>query len=183
MFYSFSVKVHSVVSDSLRPYGLYHPWNSPGQNTGLGSLSLLQGIFPTQGLNPGVPHSRRILYQLSHKKTVTEESVLETANTTGIMREIHICRYSSSFPMDQFHGFWILSTNHGPVKGVRGWRKSKDVMGKISLGKIPLTLKEEYLSPYFKHFKGWHVSRGPLWELWNVFSELSNKSYLNQLNR
>ena len=43
------------------------PWNSPGQNTGVGSLSLLQGIFPTQGSNPGLPHGRRILYQLSHK--------------------------------------------------------------------------------------------------------------------
>jgi len=32
------------------------PWNSPGQNTGVGSLSLLQGIFPTQGSNPGLPH-------------------------------------------------------------------------------------------------------------------------------
>ena len=42
----------SVVSDSLRPHGLYSPWNSPGQNTGVGSLSLLQGIFPTQGSNP-----------------------------------------------------------------------------------------------------------------------------------
>ena len=51
----------SVVSDSLRPYGLYSPWNSPGQNTGVGSLPLLQEIFPTQGSNPGVPHCRRIL--------------------------------------------------------------------------------------------------------------------------
>ena len=40
---------------------------SPGQNTGVGSLSLLQGVFPTQGLNPGLPHCRRILYQLSQK--------------------------------------------------------------------------------------------------------------------
>ena len=50
----------SVVSDSLRP-------NSPGQNTGVGSPSLLQGIFPTQGSNPGLLHCRQILYQLSHK--------------------------------------------------------------------------------------------------------------------
>ena len=57
----------SVVSDSLQPHGLYDPWNSPGQNTGVGSLSLLQGIFPTQGSNPGLPHCRQILYQLSHK--------------------------------------------------------------------------------------------------------------------
>ena len=42
-------------------------WNSPGQDTGLGSLSLLQGIFPTQGSNRSLPHCRRILYQLSHK--------------------------------------------------------------------------------------------------------------------
>ena len=41
--------------DSLRPFGLYSPWNSPGQNTGVGSRCLLQGIFPTQGWNPG-PH-------------------------------------------------------------------------------------------------------------------------------
>ena len=60
----------SVVSDSLRPHGLYSPWNSSGQNIGVGSLSLLQGIFLTQGSNPGLPHCRRILYQLSHKTAV-----------------------------------------------------------------------------------------------------------------
>ena len=57
----------SVVSNSLRPHGLYSPWNSPGQNTGVGSHSFLQGIFPVQGLNPGLLHCRWILYQLSHK--------------------------------------------------------------------------------------------------------------------
>ena len=57
----------SVVADSLQPHGLYSPRNSPGQNTGVGSLSLLQEIFPTQGLNPGLLHCRRILYQLSHQ--------------------------------------------------------------------------------------------------------------------
>ena len=58
-----------VLSNSLLPHRLYSPWNSPGQNTGVGSLSLLQGIFPTQGSNPGVPHCRWILYQLSHKES------------------------------------------------------------------------------------------------------------------
>ena len=58
---------HSVVSDSLRPHGLYSPRNSSGQNTGVGSLSLLQGIFSTQGSNPSLPHCKQILYQLSHK--------------------------------------------------------------------------------------------------------------------
>ena len=56
-----------VVSDSLRPHGLYSPWNSLGQNTAVGNCSLLQGIFLTQGLNPGLPHCRWILYQLSNK--------------------------------------------------------------------------------------------------------------------
>ena len=42
-------------------------WNSPGWNTGVGSPSLLQGIFPTRGLNPGLLHHRWILYQLRHK--------------------------------------------------------------------------------------------------------------------
>ena len=59
-----------VVFNSLCPHGLYSPWNSPGQNTGVGSLSLLHGIFPTQGSNPGLLHCRRILHQLSHKLIV-----------------------------------------------------------------------------------------------------------------
>ena len=57
----------SVMSNSLRPHGLYSPWNSLGQNTGVGSLSLLQGIIPTQGSNPGLLRCGRLLYQLSHK--------------------------------------------------------------------------------------------------------------------
>ena len=63
----FESESRSVVSDSLQPHGL-SPWNSPGQNTGVGSPSLL-GIFPTQGSNPGLPHRRRILYQLSHRRS------------------------------------------------------------------------------------------------------------------
>ena len=57
----------SVVSHSCDPRGPYSAWNSPGQNTAVGSLSLLQRIFPTQESNPGLPHCRRIRYQLSHK--------------------------------------------------------------------------------------------------------------------
>jgi len=45
----------------------FSPWDSPGQNTGVGSLSLLQWIFPTQKSNPGLLRCRQILYQLSHK--------------------------------------------------------------------------------------------------------------------
>ena len=62
----------SVMSDPLRPHRLQParllcPWNSPGKNTGVGSHSLLQRIFPTQGLNLGLQDCRQILYHLSHQ--------------------------------------------------------------------------------------------------------------------
>ena len=57
------------VTQSYPTLRLYSPWNSPGQNTGMGSLSFLHGIFPTQGPNPGHPHFRWILYQLSYKES------------------------------------------------------------------------------------------------------------------
>ena len=60
---------HSVVSNPMN-YNL-SPWNFPGQNTGVGWHSLLQGIFPTQGLNPGLLHCRQILYCLSHQESPT----------------------------------------------------------------------------------------------------------------
>ena len=60
------VKVAQLCS-TLRCHSLYSPWNSPGQNTGVGNHTLLQGIFPAQGSNPGLPHCRQILYQLSHQ--------------------------------------------------------------------------------------------------------------------
>ena len=66
----------SVVSNSLQPCGLQptrllHPWNSPGKNTGVGSHSLLQGIFPIQESNPNLLHCRQILYHLSHQGNPT----------------------------------------------------------------------------------------------------------------
>ena len=62
----------SVMSGSLQPHGLFPsrplcPWNSPGKNTGVGSHSLLQGIFPTQGSKPGLLPCRQILYHLTHQ--------------------------------------------------------------------------------------------------------------------
>ena len=50
-----------------KPRGLHSPWNSPDQNTGVGSLSLLQGVFPIQELNWGLLHCRQIIYQLSYQ--------------------------------------------------------------------------------------------------------------------
>ena len=57
----------SVMSDSLGPPWLLRPWDFPGKSTGVGCHFLLQGIFPTQGLNPGLLHCRQTLYPLSHQ--------------------------------------------------------------------------------------------------------------------
>ena len=73
----------SVASNSLQPHGLQptrllSPWNSLGKNTGVGSHSLLQGIFPTQGSNPGLPHCRQILYHPSPGGS--DGSLIKTSN-------------------------------------------------------------------------------------------------------
>ena len=61
------VKAAQLCPTLCDPMDYTRPWNSPGQNTGMGNLSLLQAIFPNQGLNPGLPFCRQILYQLSYK--------------------------------------------------------------------------------------------------------------------
>ena len=61
------VKITPLCPTLCDPVDCISPWNSPGQDTGGGNLSLLQGIFPTHGSNPGLLHCRQILYQLSHK--------------------------------------------------------------------------------------------------------------------
>ena len=66
-FHKWKRKWKSLSRVWLWPHGLYNPWNPLGQNTGMGSLSLLQWIFPTHGSNPGFSHCRQILYQLNHK--------------------------------------------------------------------------------------------------------------------
>ena len=75
----------SVVSDSLQLHGLYSPWNSPGQNTGVGSLSLFQGIFPTQGSNPGLPHCRWI--QGSNLHLLHCRQILYPWATSGALKD------------------------------------------------------------------------------------------------
>ena len=100
LFFRYEVKwneSHSVMSDSLWPQGLYSPWTSLGQNTGVGSLSLLQEIFPTQGLNQGLPHCRRILYHLGHREAHIEVSIIYS-NSSERLWEIDI------FSFLQFHG-------------------------------------------------------------------------------
>ena len=91
----------SVMSDSLQPHGLYSPGNSPGQNTGVGIPSLLQGIFPTQGSNPGLLHCRQILYQLSYRGSPHESMKRHNScseEEQGLMLGLHLqsCAFSSS---------------------------------------------------------------------------------------
>ena len=64
------------MSDSLWTHGLYSPWNSPGQNIGVDSCSILQGIFPTQGSNPGLSHCGLILCCLSHQKSPLKSLIM-----------------------------------------------------------------------------------------------------------
>ena len=69
-----TVLSRAVVSDSLGPHVLQPsrilcPWDSPGKNTGVRCHAVLQGIFPIQGSNPGLPHCGQILYQLSHQRS------------------------------------------------------------------------------------------------------------------
>ena len=75
--------------DSLQPHGPYSPGNSPGQNTGVGSFSLLQGIFPTQGLNTSLLHCRQILYRLSHKGSPASDP-RKVLNFPNFFLEFHL---------------------------------------------------------------------------------------------
>ena len=82
------------MSYSLQPHRLHSPWNSPDPSTGVGSLSLLQAIFSTQGLNPGLPHCRWILYLLSHQGSppgkFSEENII-------CMTEYKMTSYNSTY--------------------------------------------------------------------------------------
>ena len=83
--------VTSVVSNTLQPHGLYSPWNSLGQNTGVGSLSLLQGIFPTQGSNQRLLHCRQILYCWATNQSVWKYSEMYVQCFNISLLEVDFC--------------------------------------------------------------------------------------------
>ena len=94
------------LSAALPPHGRHSPWNSPGQNTGAGSLSLLEGICPTQGSNPGLPLCRWILYQLSYQGSQNKQNLKITFRV--ILGGLSLQRLESglgwepgSWPLDQ----------------------------------------------------------------------------------
>ena len=83
--------IFSVMSDSLKPHGLQPTWllclwNSLGENTKVGSHSLLQGIFPTQGQKLGLLHCRHIIYHLSHQGTLTGHISTPSSQLCGTLR-------------------------------------------------------------------------------------------------
>ena len=105
----------SVMSDSLRPHWLYSPRNSAGQNTRVGSHSLLQGILPTQGLNQDLLHCRWILYQLSYQGSPLQEipkKLLELNTTitfTLQTRKLRLREFLKLCPTCQLPCFCISS--------------------------------------------------------------------------
>ena len=101
----------SVVSDILRPHGLYNPWNSLDQNAEVGTHSLLQGIFPTQGSNPSVPHYRRVLYQLSHQwRPISRAESKSLPNTLEILSDTkHLFRYLWLINYHRVYSFSLIS--------------------------------------------------------------------------
>ena len=86
---------YSVVPDSLRPRGLYSPWNSPGQNTGVGSCSLLQENLPNPGIEPRSPTLQVDSLPIEHKGS---PRILEWVADPFFSREhTHTIEYSVQF--------------------------------------------------------------------------------------
>ena len=65
------------------------PWNYPGQNTGMGSQSLLHGIFPAQGSNPGLLHCRQIPYNVNASLILISQRQINHIN--GVKRVSTLC--------------------------------------------------------------------------------------------
>ena len=140
------------MSDSLLPHGLYSPWNSPGQNTGVGSLSLLQGIFPTQGLNPGLFLCRWMLYQLSHR---CENWTINKAEHQRIDAfELWCWRRLLRVP-------WTARRSNQSIL--------KEISPEYSLEGLMVKLKPQYLGHWCKELT--HLKRPWCWERLKVVGE------------
>ena len=126
---------------------IYSPWNSPSKTTGVGSSSLLQGIFPTQGLNPGVPHCRWILDQLSHQRS------LESQYNSGLFFNIYFYLfYLAAQVLVVGHGIFSCSlrTLSCGIWDLVPWPKTKPgspVLEAWSLS--PQTTREVLVQGYF----------------------------------
>ena len=117
--------------DSLQPHVLYSSWNSPGQNTGVGSHSLLQGIFPTQGLNPGLPLCRQILYQLSHQGSlrILEWVAYPFSGGSSLRRN----KPGVTCIAGRFFTNWAMREAQDSTRPIPLWGKLKILLGHIDL--------------------------------------------------
>ena len=140
--------LHSLLLVSLRgrdtpQFSKDSPWNSPGQKTGVGSLSLVQGMFPTPGSNPGLPHFRQIPYQLSHKGSPshrTEVFISQNPKTlkaslwtgvtllspTGAARSTWEALLMLWVERPHFLGSWMIHRAFCAPEGLKeGWRSKR----------------------------------------------------------
>ena len=114
------------------------PWNSPGQNTGVGNFSLLHGIFPTQGSNHSVLHCRWILYQLSHKGSPQKSE--RTIKYLSLFLGTHLCKVGSSSFIATKHNIWNTEVD----------RRIQPLSIKIS--EICNNVKQCHFSHYIQYF-------------------------------
>ena len=153
------------------------PWNSPGQNTGVGSLFLLQGIFPTQGPNPGLPHCRWILYQLRHKGS---PRILEwVAYPFSRESSWPMNRTSVSCIAGRFFTNWAIKEAQIKV--------NETETSKIEKRSLALQPKDNYCFAPLKSDSGWlssflerkekaspHLKGGCRWGLGDILKHLKN---------
>ena len=125
------------MSDSLRPHGLYLtrllcPWNCPGRNTRVGNRSLRQGIFPTQGSNPGLSHCSQIPYCLATREA-----------------PYPVYRKNQSWEFGAMSGSWLLLEGRGSE--MRGWGQENWLKGCLRSCLAPgliTTLKSQVTFPF-----------------------------------
>ena len=143
------------MSNFLRPHGLYNPWNSPGQNTGVGSLSLLQGIFPTQGSNPSHQHCRWILYQLSHTGSPRILEWVAYPFSSGYSRPKNWTRVSGI--AGGFFTNWAIreAPNVFSSHCIWGWCWKRRTLWSLSLMPSAFLLSMEKLWPKSKFNEKW----------------------------
>ena len=94
---------HSVVSDSLWPHGLYNPWNSPGQNSGVDNFSLIQGIFPTRDQTQASYIAGRFSTSWATREALRGD--LESAINSCIQTVKSYSNSCQSFPRKMFQSF------------------------------------------------------------------------------
>ena len=116
-------------------HGLYSPWNSPGQNTGMGSLSLLQGIFPTQGSNP--KGREKFIYSTVFIHTVSFHCLIQDASSVST----HVCVVSYDTKHCRRRTFWrtTLHIKDGKIM----WKRNSYLFRGITI-RAWITKKQQY---------------------------------------